>query len=125
MAQDYEHLAFIQQSESNLKSELIIDVNQKNGAYPSLEEEMSIYMALKDARPQAFFFPSPSNGIVWIEHNLGDEVLLTVTDMDGERLYTANDMNVKKLDMRHFRAGRYLLSLEGQKGLVKRYISVK
>ena len=109
----------------DVNSGLVIDVNHKIGAYPTLEEEMSIYLALREETPRAFFFPSPSNGIVWIEHNLGSQVTLSVLDTQGQRLYTAQDMQVKKLDMGHFKPGRYLLSLEGTRGTVKRQISVK
>jgi len=123
MAQDKDGLALVQASED--RSEIVIDFKSKSASYPSMEEEMSIYLKLKNEKPQAFFFPNPSNGILWIEHNLGPSVALIITDVSGKAIFTAKSLNANKLDMKGFKGGNYFLILKSDKGEVKKAITVK
>ena len=123
-AQSEERIAYAQ-SNTEFSTDLVIDFKVKSGSYPSMEEEMNIYMRLKEDKPQAFFFPNPSNGILWIEHNLGANVTLYIKDRNGKPVFTAHDLKANKLDMKGFKSGSYLLVLKGVKGEVSRSITVK
>ena len=113
------------QSDVVEQSDLVVDFKVKAGSYPTMEEEMSIYMKLKEDKPLAFFFPNPSNGILWIEHNLGSNITLIIKDKSGKPIFTARDLKANKLDMKGFKAGDYVLVLSGNKGEVTRKITVK
>mgnify|MGYP002628197873 FL=1 len=123
-AQNEERIAY-SQSNTEYSADLVIDFKVKSGSYLTMDEEMNIYLRLKEDKPQAFFFPNPSNGILWIEHNLGSNVTLYIKDRYGKPVFTAHDLKANKLDLKGFKSGSYLLILKGEKGEVTRSISVK
>ena len=113
----------LQLNNSKVEEALIIDKEASGSSYPSMEEEMKIYMELKTKTPKAFFFPNPSKGVVWIEHNLGRETNLFIEDLDGNVVFQAQRLQVKKLDLTTFKSGKYLLRLtSGSKEVSKQLI---
>ncbi|NNC84308.1 MAG: T9SS type A sorting domain-containing protein [Flavobacteriales bacterium] len=112
--------SFPQQSFDEPEADLLVDRSGTESTYPSMEEEMAIYMELKSKEAKAFFFPNPSKGIIWIEHNLGRDTDLSIADLEGRIIFRADNLQAKKLDLRSFDSGRYILELSnGQKTVSK------
>lgn len=103
---------------------IIVDTSSNEKVYPSLEEEMEMYLQLRSEAPLAYFFPNPSNGIVWIEHNLGSDTSVQIKDNTGTLVFEAKKMKAKKLDLSEFEAGRYSIELIKGKNRVIRGLKV-
>lgn len=117
-----ERPAVIQQEKAEV---ILVDAGLKTSSYPSMEEEMAMYMELMKDMPVAFFFPNPTKGIIWLEHNLGTDCEVFIKDLGGNILYTAKNLQAKKIDMTRFSAGRYLLELKAGTKLVTKQLEVR
>jgi hypothetical protein len=104
-------LAQIQSQSSEIADVIIIDTGCSVNSYPSMEEEMEMYIDLRSELPLAFFFPNPSNGIIWIEHNLGSDTTIIIRDVTGQVMLEAQYLNAKKLDLTDFNKGSYFIQL--------------
>lgn len=118
-------IAALQGADDPEQKAIIVDTSSKKKSFPSMEEEMSMYVELKSKEPKAYFFPNPSDGIVWIEHNLGKETDLLISDMSGEVIFTAENLNATKLDLSTFKSGDYSISLTNGAQEVSRRLYVK
>jgi hypothetical protein len=116
---------FEQHSAGETAGVIIVDLNSNVQSYPSMEEEMDMYMELSNDQPKAFFFPNPSSGIVWLEHNLGKECKVIIRDSDGVSLYEAINHRTQKLDLNSFKTGEYLIELTNGFSTVTRSLSVR
>lgn len=101
----------IESGVEEVSNAIIVDKSSKEKVYPSLDEEMDMYLQLRSESPLAYFFPNPSNGIVWIEHNLGSDASVQIKDAAGITVFEAKKMKAKKLDLSEFEAGRYSIEL--------------
>ncbi len=100
------------QSESSGSADaIIVNTNSSVNSYPSMEEEMEMYIELHSELPLAFFFPNPSNGIVWIEHNFGADATVVIKDVSGRVVFEAKSLNAKKLDLTEFAKGNYYIQV--------------
>lgn len=114
-----------QHSAANAENNIIVDPDSETNAYPSMEDEMRMYIQLKKDVPQMYCFPNPSNGVVWLEHNLGDEVTLTIIDNTGKLQHEAENQKAKKVDLSDYEPGSYQLVLSNGEKALERQIVVK
>jgi len=114
-----------QQTEVAENSAIVVDRNIKSKSFPSMEEEMAMYMALRAKEPKAFFFPNPSKGVIWIEHNLGKETNLSILDSKGKVVFTAEKLKAQKIDLSTFKSGSYILVLNNRKDEVSKDLVVR
>ncbi len=104
--------------------EIIIDSSSSESSYPSMEEEMEMYLQLRSDLPLVFFFPNPSKGIIWIEHNLGSDASVQIKDSSGVLIFEVKEMKAKKLDFSEFDVGRYSIELVNGDNRLIRSITV-
>lgn len=90
---------------------IIVDSDSSVKSYPTMEEEMDMYVELRSEPARAFFFPNPSTGVVWIEHNLGSGVTVEILESAGRVVFEAKEMSSIKLDLTDFPRGRYSIQL--------------
>lgn len=114
-----------QSMSSDAVDNVIVDSNSDYQSYPSMEEEMKMYMELMSDEPRAFFFPNPSKGIVWLEHNLGKICKVTISDKNGSILLTALNYESQKLDLSSFMKGEYLIEVSNGDKRVTRSLTVR
>lgn len=110
---------------SGVEETLIVDHTTSRKSYPSMDEEVSMYMELKGPGPKAFFFPNPSTGVVWIEHNLGSGTDLSISDDSGYTVFKAYDMEIRKVDLTRFISGNYEMTLANNTAQIRKKLIVK
>ena len=119
----YTELVYAENLQDDLADDdmVLVDLHSQAKVYPTMEEEMAMYVSLRSSTPRAFFFPNPSGGIVWVEHNFGKGTEVRIKSVEGNILFKAKDLQAKKLDLKAFAPGDYIIEVvNGDKSCSKR-----
>lgn len=89
-----------------------------------MDAEMALLLLLKKHPDIVYVHPSPSAGVIRLEHRFKGEVLARVLSEVGKEVIIARGVNSRKIDLGVLPPGEYTLVLTHEDGEVSKPISV-
>jgi hypothetical protein len=70
-------------------------------------------------------FPNPSESMIRIEGNFGDDAMVSIFDLSGKLIYQNNNTENLEIDINSFPIGVYFLQIDNEnKTLTKKFIKL-
>ena len=108
------------------EADIIIDYSLgSKGAMMTMEQEIEVYMKLKEEENQTIFHPNPSGGTLWLEHNLTGDVVLKLLNSSGMVLFEVKDMKVHQLSLDGYPPGDYSIVISHKEGVITHSMLIK